>query len=84
VGRSGGFTDRADRGKVSVLYPDGERYTAQRRLLIATVPRVRPGSTVFVPTQPEGQKADWGDIITRTVSVLTTAATLWVAISRLK
>ncbi|MFL5542565.1 MAG: SLBB domain-containing protein [Longimicrobiaceae bacterium] len=83
VNRSGGFAPGADRGRVSVQYPDGERYAVQRRLLVSTAPRVRPGSTVFVPTQPEGEKTNWSEIVTRTVSLLTTAATLWIAIDRL-
>jgi protein involved in polysaccharide export with SLBB domain len=83
VSRSGGFTPTADRGRTSVQYPDGERYTVQRRLVISTAPRVRPGSTIFVPTRPEGEKTDWGDIITRAVGLVSTAATLWIAIDRI-
>ncbi|SOD02908.1 protein involved in polysaccharide export, contains SLBB domain of the beta-grasp fold [bacterium JGI 053] len=83
VSRSGGFAPAADRGRVSVQYPDGERYTVQRRLLISSVPRVRPGSTVFVPTRPEGEKTNWGEIITRAVGLFSTAATLWIAIDRI-
>jgi protein involved in polysaccharide export with SLBB domain len=83
VRRSGGFAPTADRGRVSVQYPDGERYTVQRRLLVSTSPRVRPGSTVFVPTRPEGEKTDWGEIITRAVGLISTAATLWIAIDRI-
>jgi protein involved in polysaccharide export with SLBB domain len=83
VSRSGGFVSGADRGKVSVQYPDGERYTVQRRLFISTAPRVRPGSTIFVPTRPEGEKTNWGDIITRAVSVVSAAATMWIAIDRI-
>jgi polysaccharide export outer membrane protein len=83
VSRSGGFAPAADRGRVSVQYPDGERYTVQRRLVVATAPRVRPGSTIFVPTRPEGDKTNWGDIITRAVGLVSTAATLWIAIDRI-
>jgi polysaccharide export outer membrane protein len=83
VSRSGGFAPAADRGRVSVQYPDGERYTVQRRLLVSTAPRVRPGSTIFVPTRPEGEKTNWGDIITRAVGLVSTAATLWIAIDRI-
>jgi protein involved in polysaccharide export with SLBB domain len=84
VSRAGGFAANADRGRVSVQYPDGERYTVQRRLVFSSVPQVRPGSTVFVPARAEGAKTDWGDVITKTVSVLSTAVTLWIAIDRLR
>jgi protein involved in polysaccharide export with SLBB domain len=84
VSRSGGFSSNADRGRVSVQYPGGARSTVQRRLLFSTVPDVRPGSTIFVPTRPETEKTNWGDVITRTVSVLSTAVTLWIAIDRLR
>ena len=83
VNRSGGFAPGADRGRVSVQYPDGERFSVQSRLVFSTAPRVRPGSTIFVPTRPESEKTDWGEIITRVVSLATTAATLWIAIDRL-
>jgi protein involved in polysaccharide export with SLBB domain len=83
VSRSGGFAPAADRGRVSVQYPDGERYSVQRRLLVSTAPRVRPGSTIFVPAKPEGDKTDWGEIITRAVGLVSTAATLWIAIDRI-
>ncbi|MFL5382978.1 MAG: SLBB domain-containing protein [Longimicrobiaceae bacterium] len=83
VNRSGGFAPRADRGRVSVQYPGGERYAVRNRLLFSTAPGVRPGSTIFVPTQPEGEKTDWGEIVTRAVSIITTAVTLWIAIDRL-
>jgi protein involved in polysaccharide export with SLBB domain len=84
VSRSGGFAANADRGRVSVQYPDGERYTVQRRLAFSSVPQVRPGSTIFVPVRPESEKTNWGDVITKTVSVLSTAVTLWIAIDRLR
>jgi protein involved in polysaccharide export with SLBB domain len=84
VSRSGGFAANADRGRVSVQYPDGERYAVQRRLAFSSVPQVRPGSTIFVPVRLEGEKINWGDVITKTVSVLSTAVTLWIAIDRLK
>lgn len=83
VSRAGGFTPNADRGRVSVEYPDGERYTVQRRLILSTVPSVRPGSTIYVPSRSEAQKTDWGEIIARSVSVLTAAATLWIGIDRI-
>lgn len=84
VSRSGGFTSNADHGRISVQYPDGERYTVQRRLAFSSVPEVRPGSVIFVPNRSETEKTNWGDIITKTVSVLSTAVTLWIAIDRLK
>lgn len=84
VSRSGGFTPNADRGRLSVQYPDGERHTVQRRLVLSSVPTVRPGSSIFVPAKAEGEKTDWGDVITKTVSVISTAVTLWIAIDRLR
>jgi hypothetical protein len=36
-----------------------------------------------VPTRPEGEKTNWGDIITRAVSVVSAAATMWIAIDRI-
>jgi len=83
VSRSGGFTPNADRGRASVQYPDGERYTVQHRLLVSTAPRVRPGSTIYVPVRSEGETTNWSDVVTRVVGLLSTAATLWIAIDRI-
>jgi protein involved in polysaccharide export with SLBB domain len=83
VNRSGGFNEHADRARISVQYPGGERRTVQKRLVFSSAPGVRPGSTIFVPVQPETEKTNWGDIITRAVSIVSTAATLWIAIDRI-
>jgi protein involved in polysaccharide export with SLBB domain len=84
ISRSGGLTPNADRGRISVQYPDGERRAVQRRFVFSSVPPVSPGSTIFVPTRPEVERTNWGDVITKTVSVLSTAVTLWIAIDRLR
>jgi polysaccharide biosynthesis/export protein len=84
ISRAGGYAPEANRGRVSVTHPDGERYTVRRTLLFRSSPAVPPGSIIYVPTLPaDAQRTDWGDILTKSLSVMTSALTMWVAIDRL-
>ncbi len=82
--QAGGVTDRADTERISVEYANGERDVKKERFMFFDHnPEVGPGSTVIVPTKPEGNGGiDWGSIVSRSVSVLGTAATVMIAITR--
>jgi hypothetical protein len=46
--------------------------------------RVTPGSVIVVPVRTEqGERINWGDVITKGVSVVASALTLLVALDRL-
>lgn len=83
VSRAGGYGPRANKGRVSVTHPDGERHTVGRALFVRTSPVVPPGSRIFVPQVPEGEGTDWGEVVVRGLSVLTSAVTLFIAVDRL-
>jgi polysaccharide biosynthesis/export protein len=84
VNQAGGYSENADRGRVTVTYKNGERSTVRRFLLIDRAPRIQPGSVIFVPAEePSETGFDWDQFLTRTLTVLSTAATLIIAVSQL-
>lgn len=84
LAQAGGTTSEADRGRISVQYASGARdVVKERSLFFDHKPSVQPGSTIYVPTKPEsGEGFDWGTFISRTVSVVSTAATVAIAVTR--
>jgi protein involved in polysaccharide export with SLBB domain len=83
ISRAGGYADNANRGRVSIIRADGERFAARGGRMWAQARRVTPGSQIFVPVESPDERTDWGDLITKSVSLITGAATLWIALSRL-
>jgi protein involved in polysaccharide export with SLBB domain len=85
IRQAGGYTDLADKGRATVTYQNGERAAVGKFLFFGTSPRVQPGSTVFVPAKPESEARgfDWDAFITRTLTILSTTATLLIAVRQL-
>lgn len=83
IAQAGGYDRLADRGRVSVIYPNGERATKRRQLIGTITPSVRPGSMIYVPARPEREPTDLGDAITKVMAGLTTAVSIFLAIDRL-
>jgi polysaccharide biosynthesis/export protein len=86
IANAGGYTDLADRRRVSVTYQNGERATVDRFMLVRRTPGLRPGASVFVPEKPESERAgrNWDAALSRTLAVLSTTATFIIAIQQLK
>ena len=85
INQAGGYTDAADKGRVTVRYPNGERSGVGRFLIFPRTPGIEPGSEIFVPTEPASERGfDVDQFLTRTLTVLSTAATLIIAISQLR
>ena len=83
LSEAGGTTSEADITRISVLYANGERATAGRTLWWRSYPDIEPASTIYVPSKVGGTGTDWGTVITRTVSVVSTLATLLIALNTL-
>lgn len=85
VDRAGGYTEEADKGRVTVTYQDGERAVVGRFLLWTRHPTPGPGSSIFVPEKPlsERQGFDWDRFLSRSLAVVSTMATLLIAINQL-
>jgi polysaccharide biosynthesis/export protein len=84
VNRAGGFAENANERRVVVTYPNGERHVMSRTFGFRRMPRVEPGSTIFVPTLSprEMEGINWGQVITSTTAVMTAFATLYLALNR--
>ena len=85
LAQAGGLTAKADRGRVAVVYPGGEKRAVKRGLFRSRDLTVTPGSEVVVPERPAGVTGtNWADVISRATAVLGTVATLLIAFSQLK
>ncbi len=56
INLSGGFTNNAKRGRVYVVYPNGEAH-ATKSFIFRRWPKVVPGSEIIVPEKPEIDRA---------------------------
>lgn len=84
LSEAGGALPEADLGRVSVLYPSGERATAHRTLWWRSYPRIEPGSTIIVPAEEQGRGTNWPALVTTSVSAMSALATLLLAINALR
>ncbi len=76
VGRAGGFSRRADKGRTYVVEPNGAVFTSSGK--------VEPGARIVVPEVPPGEeKTNWGQILTSVASILTSALTVVLVVQRL-
>jgi polysaccharide biosynthesis/export protein len=84
IERAGGFADNANQRRVVVTYANGERQVTSRTFGFRRMPKVEPGSTIFVPalTPSEMQGINWGQVITSTTAIMSAFATLYIAITR--
>ncbi|PKQ64541.1 hypothetical protein BZG02_06310 [Labilibaculum filiforme] len=78
VNGSGGFAERAKKGKVYVLYANGTTQATRSGLFGRRFPKVEPGCEIIVPEKPEvdkaGQASKW-------LAIASTFATLITAIA---
>lgn len=86
IAQSGGYTEYADRERVSITYQNGERAISQPVLLFRRHPQPRPGSTVMVPEVPAAERLglNVGAMTSTALGVLTSAATLLLLLNELR
>jgi protein involved in polysaccharide export with SLBB domain len=77
VDRAGGTTDKADKGRIRIVYTTG---AAARVKKLWFDPEVLPGSTIIVPRKDEDAGVDWGNVIRDTTSILASLATVVLVI----
>ncbi|MEX0965813.1 MAG: SLBB domain-containing protein [Bacteroidia bacterium] len=63
IASAGGFTSVARKRKVYVRYPDGSADRTRKFLVFNNYPKVTPGSTIFVPEEPERTKLSAQEVI---------------------
>lgn len=80
IGKSGGFNDNAKKGKVYVIYANGDIASTKKFLFFKSYPAVKPGALVIVPAKPERK----GGLTTQEVLGITTGfATIALLVERL-
>jgi protein involved in polysaccharide export with SLBB domain len=80
ISAAGGFSDDAERNNIVVEYPSGEiRSKRSRHFLMpdSNLPIIS-GSTITVGQKAEGKGANTGDVLTRTVQVVSTLMSLLI------
>ncbi len=78
VNGSGGFAERAKKGKVYVLYANGTTQATKPGLFGRRFPKVEPGCEIIVPEKPEvdkaGQASKWLAIASTLATLITAMA----------
>ena len=71
IEKSGGFGETAKKSKVYVAYANGDIKTVKNFLFFRSYPKLMPGATIFVPTQPLKEKMSTAEIMGITTSIAT-------------
>jgi protein involved in polysaccharide export with SLBB domain len=79
---AGGFSYRADKGKVSVKYANGEVRTRRKNIFGTHDPRPGPGSEVFVPVKDTTDKVNYVALVRAVAQILASTAAIVVVLRR--
>jgi protein involved in polysaccharide export with SLBB domain len=63
ISQTGGFTNRAQKRKVYVVYANGSAQKTGSFLGIKNYPNVQPGAEVIIPKKPERRKIGPGEVL---------------------
>jgi protein involved in polysaccharide export with SLBB domain len=80
---AGGFSYKADKGRVNVKYANGEVRTRRRSVFFANNPKPGPGSEVFVPVRDTTAKTDWVTLVGAVAQILASVVTIAVVATKL-
>jgi protein involved in polysaccharide export with SLBB domain len=81
VANAGGYARNADKGRVSVRYANGSARVKGKFLLFSSSPTPGPGSTVTVPSKPEGVPFNLGSFLASIAQIVASAVAI-VAIAK--
>ncbi len=86
LSRAGGLTDNARKGKIYVLYPNGNAAKTSHFLFFRSYPKVTPGSEIIVPKKHEieRRRLTTGEIIGITTAITSFAGVLISLLINLK
>ncbi len=86
IAQSGGYTETADRDRVSITYQNGQRAINQRFLLFRRSPEPRPGSRIEVPEVPPAELIPFNVMgaATTAAGLLSALATLLLVINQMQ
>lgn len=80
IERSGGFSEDAKRGKVYVIYANGDIATVSKFLFFKSYPKLEPGATILVPAR---KPREGGMSVQAILGITTSLATLGVLVNNL-
>jgi polysaccharide biosynthesis/export protein len=85
IGQAGGYLENADEKRATVTQADGERGTVRKFLLFTRKPEPEPGSMIHVPTRPMTARGiDVDQLLTRALSIASVAASVIIAVDRVR
>lgn len=81
---AGGFRENADKSKITVTYPNGEKHSLKNFLFFKNYPDVVPGSVIYVgfkeeevnQNNGEDEDIDWGNILSNSIAQATAILSL--------
>ena len=82
VKASGGYTARAHRKKLYVRYPSGIISVKKKFLFLSFMPKVEPGSEIYIPTKPVRVKIALSEVLALTSSATTVFLLLFNTLTR--
>ncbi len=82
IGAAGGFSYRADKGRVSVKYANGEVRTARKSLFVSRSPKPGPGSEVFVPVRDTTERTNYVALFGAVAQILASTVAIIVVVTR--
>ncbi|MBS4070855.1 MAG: SLBB domain-containing protein [Algoriphagus sp.] len=56
ISKSGGFTDKARKGRSYVVYANGDVKRTEKFLFFNSYPKIEPGAEIIVPSKPERER----------------------------
>ena len=83
LGAAGGFSYKADKGRVSIKYANGEVRTRRRSLFSTSNPKPGPGSEVFVPVRDTTHVTNWVSIASAVAGILSSTLAIVVLAKQL-
>jgi len=83
LGAAGGFSYRADKGRVSVKYANGEVRSRRRSIFVASDPKPGPGSEVFVPVKDTTRTTNWTSVASAVAGIVSSTIAIVVLAKQL-
>lgn len=85
IAAAGGFGEKPWKKRISVRYQSGRIRATKSFLFVRIYPKIKEGSTVFVPQKPKKEKSTtFGEVFQYTVTAITTLATIIILSNTLK
>jgi hypothetical protein len=79
ISKSGGFTDNARKGRLYVVYANGDVKRTNKFIFFNVYPKIEPGAEIIVPAKPERERLSpqtW-------IGIATSLATLALIVNQL-